>query len=169
MDGKIVEFAGIFFDDKDESEEVRRGAEILRKIESSFRLEPTRTALHCTYSYRPDAETVSTLNEIVGDIVEVELIGYGNDSMNSGFLIRIVDPFYADYYHHKDKEGVSVCPHITMSIAKSAAAVNTKNLKFKELNPPIKIKGRFGYWLRQKAKGEISNPSFDKFGTSFKM
>ena len=148
MDGKIVEFAGIFFDDKDESEEVRRGAEILRKIESSFRLEPTRTALHCTYSYRPDAETVSTLNEIVGDIVEVELIGYGN---------------------HKDKEGVSVCPHITMSIAKSAAAVNTKNLKFEELNPPIKIKGRFGYWLRQKAKGEISNPSFDKFGTSFKM
>ena len=40
-------------------------------------------------------------------------------------------------------------PHITISLAKGARAIDTKNLCFKKLKKPIKIKGRFGFWIKK--------------------
>ena len=120
----FVEFAGIFF------EEGSLALEVLKRLEGDRYLGPIRTTTHCTFSYHPSDEQVEFLNQIVGDTIDIELIGYGNDGKNSGFLINIVSEGYSDYYLHRNRKGNPICKHITMSIDKEngASAVNTKYL-----------------------------------------
>ena len=40
--------------------------------------------------------------------------------------------------------------HITVSLAKNAKPVKTKDLDFIRLTNPIPVKGRFGYWISEK-------------------
>ena len=54
-------------------------------------------------------------------------------------------------------------PHITASIAKGAKAVNTKDLNFEPLNEPIKLTGKFGYWIDDEMQEYLSyNPYYDQ-------
>lgn len=75
----------------------------------------------------------------------------------SGFEVEFCDEI-KKYY----EVNISVLkkPHITASIAIGASGMNTKNLKFISLKKPIKIVGRFGYWIKD---GKNEYLSFDPF------
>ena len=51
------------------------------------------------------------------------------------------------YYINKNDKGEIVKPHITASLIEGAKASKTRDLDFKKLEHPIKIKGVFGYWI----------------------
>lgn len=52
------------------------------------------------------------------------------------------------YYINYDEHNILKTPHITASLAEDAKAANTKDLIFTPLENPIKITGRFGYWIK---------------------
>lgn len=112
--------------------------------------------IHCTFKYCPSEEEI--FDEIVGQEVEVYLIGHGFDENNSGFQIAFpkeYNQYYINYDEEKSEKVLKV-PHITSSIAEGAKASNTKNLKFKSFEKPIKIIGRFGYWIKEEDNEYIS-------------
>ena len=47
-------------------------------------------------------------------------------------------------------------PHITASLKEGAKASNTKNLKFETLSKPVKVTGKFGFWIKKEDKGYLS-------------
>ena len=49
-----------------------------------------------------------------------------------------------------------VIPHITVSLSENGRAVDTGELEFKKLSKPVKITGKFGFYLKEKDKEEIS-------------
>lgn len=89
--------------------------------------------IHCTFKYHPTTDEI--FNDIVGRTFEVYLIGYGNDEQNPTVLKT---------------------PHITASLAEGAKTTNTKNLNFKPLEKPVKLVGRFGYWIKGKSEEHLS-------------
>ncbi len=117
--------------------------------------------IHCTFKYHPNEEEV--FNDIVGKNFEVFLIGYGNDGMNSGFQILLPDeliPYYINY--DEQNPDVLKVPHITSSLSEGAKASNTKNLDFKPLEKPIRIVGKFGYWIKDENNEYVSYESISK-------
>ncbi len=117
--------------------------------------------IHCTFKYHPNEEEV--FNDIVGKNFEVFLIGYGNDGMNSGFQILLPDeliPYYINY--DEQNPDVLKVPHITSSLSEGAKASNTKNLDFKPLEKPIRIVGKFGYWIKDENNEYVSYEPISK-------
>ena len=99
----------------------------------------------------------------MGKEFEILLIGYGNDGFNSGFQIQLpkeLIPYYINY-DEQDPTKLKV-PHITASLSEEAKPSNTKNLKFKPLAKPIKIKGKFGYWIKEENKEYLSYDIYSK-------
>lgn len=145
----MVHYEGIFFENKN--------TELLHSLET-HRLPIINDELHCTFKYHPNENEI--FNDIVGKYFEIIVIGYGNDGFNSGFEVIIPDelkPYYINY----DEQNPTILktPHITASLAEDATANNTQNLKFELLTNPIKIKGRFGYWIKENENEYLSfNP-----------
>lgn len=137
----MLSYEGIFFEPD--------MVELIHSLESE-KLAIVNDEIHCTFKYHPTDEEI--FNELVGKKFEVYLIGYGNDGQNSGFELLLPDEL-KDYYINFDEQNPSVLkvPHITASLSEGAKASNTKNLSFKPLEKPVKLIGRFGYWI----KGEI--------------
>ena len=143
-------YEGIFF----ETDVV----ELIQSLEEK-KLDIINDEIHCTFKYHPTKEEI--FNDIVGKSFEVFLIGYGNDGMNSGFQISLPNeliPYYINY--DEQNPDVLKVPHITSSLSKGAKASNTKNLDFKPLKHPIKIVGRFGYWIKDGDKEYLSYKPF---------
>ena len=69
-----------------------------------------------------------------------------------------------DYYINYDEQNPSVLktPHITASLAEGAKASNTKNLDFKPLEKPVKLVGRFGYWIKDENEEYLSYEPYSK-------
>ena len=142
----MVIYEGIFFD-----EEV---SNIIRVLEVES-LEKSVKNLHCTFKYKPKYEEI--FDVIVGKEFFVEIVGYGNDGENSGFEIVLPEELHKYYINYEgEDENILTIPHITVSLKEGAKAVNTKNLKFKPLGTPVKIKGTFGYYVREKGKEGVS-------------
>lgn len=148
----MVSYQGIFFE--------KDMAELIHSQEKE-KLEIVNDEIHCTFKYHPVDNEI--FNEIVGEYFEVYLIGYGNDGQNSGFEISLPKDLKS-YYINYDEDNPSVLkvPHITASLARNAKASNTKNLKFIPLEKPIKLVGRFGYWIKDENNGYISYEPFYK-------
>lgn len=144
----MVSYQGIFFE--------KDMAELIHSQEND--------EIHCTFKYHPVDNEI--FNEIVGEYFEVYLIGYGNDGQNSGFEISLPKDLKS-YYINYDEDNPSVLkvPHITASLARNAKASNTKNLKFIPLEKPIKLVGRFGYWIKDENNEYISYEPFYKSKT----
>lgn len=145
----MLSYEGIFF----EAEVV----ELIHSLESK-KLDKINDKIHCTFKYHPSEEEI--FNNIVGKNFEVFLIGYGNDGMNSGFQILLPDeliPYYINY--DEQNPDVLKVPHITASLSEGAKASSTKNLEFKPLEKPIRIVGKFGYWIKDENNEYLSyNP-----------
>ena len=148
----MLSYEGIFF----EADMV----ELIRSLETE-KLAIVNDEIHCTFKYHPTDEEI--FDEIVGKVFEVYLIGYGNDGQNSGFEILLPDEL-KDYYINYDEENPNILkvPHITASLAEDAKSSNTKNLSFKPLEKPVKLIGRFGYWIKDNEKEYLSYESYSR-------
>lgn len=142
----MLSYEGIFFD-----------TDMIYLIHSleKEKLANVNDEIHCTFKYHPTADEI--FNDIVGKTFEVYLIGYGNDGQNSGFELSFSDEL-KDYYINYDEEDNTILktPHITASLAEGAKAANTKKLNFKPLEKPIKLVGRFGYWIKNENEEYLS-------------
>lgn len=140
----MIRYEGLFFEGK-----VAALIHLLDKPSLEF----VNDKLHCTFKYLPDDEEI--FDELAGKSFEVYIVGYGNDGKNSGFAIELPKELQK-YYINYNEEGELKTPHITVSLSKGSKAVDTCNLEFKPLKKPIKITGKFGYWLRKGPKEFIS-------------
>ena len=127
-----VLYAGIFLEP--ESLYSKAPATLARRI----------TQPHITTGFRPGAEQLH-LGQL-GSSAKIIAVGYGNDGKNEGLLVQI---------EAEDPEIQAACdalekPHITLSIAKGAAAKNTANLEFAPLDEPIELTGRYGLFVHGK-------------------
>ncbi len=149
----MLSYEGLFFD--------KETVELLHSLEEK-QLAKINDEIHCTFKYHPKEKDV--FNDIVGKSFEITIIGYGNDGFNSGFQISLPDellPYYINY--EDDNQSLLKTPHITSSLAENAKAVNTNNLQFTPLEKPIKIKGTFGYWLKDNNSEYLSyKPYYEK-------
>ncbi len=134
----MLSYEGIFF----EADVV----DLIHSLETE-KLIRVNDKIHCTFKYHPKNDEI--FNDIVGKTLEIYLIGYGNDGQNSGFEILLPDE-KKNYYINYDEQNPTVLKktHITVSLAEGAKASNTKNLNFKPLEKPVKLIGRFGYWIK---------------------
>ncbi len=83
--------------------------------------------------------------------------------MNSGFQISLPEeliPYYINY----DEQNLDVLkvPHITTSLAEGAKASNTKKLQLRPLEKPIRIVGKFGYWIKDENDEYLSYAPYPK-------
>ncbi len=151
----MLSYEGIFF----EADVV----ELIHSLETE-KLSKVNDEIHCTFKYHPNEEEV--FDELVGKSFEVFLIGYGNDGMNSGFQISLPDeliPYYINY--DEQNPDILKVPHITASLSEGAKASSTKNLDFKPLKKPIRIIGKFGYWIKDKNGEYVSYEPISKSKT----
>lgn len=141
----MLSYAGIFFD----SDTIQ----LIHSLESNT-LPNINDEIHCTFKYHPTEEEM--FDEIVGRTFELYLIGYANDGKNSGFEVQLskeLIPYYINFdEQNMDKLKI---PHITASLEEGAKAFDTKNLKFQPI-PPIKVTGKFGYWIKDNDKEYVS-------------
>lgn len=148
----MLSYEGIFFEED--------MVKIIHSLEKE-KLARVNDEIHCTFKYHPSNNEI--FNEIVGQVFEVYLIGYGNDGQNSGFEILLPEEL-REYYINFDEQNPDVLkvPHITASLAEGAKASNTKNLDFKPLEKPIKLIGKFGYWIKDENNEYLSFETYAK-------
>lgn len=146
----MLNYEGIFFE--------KDMIDIIHSLEKD-KLAIINDEIHCTFKYKPTENEI--FNEIVGRTFEIYLIGYGNDGKNSGFQILLPKEL-KKYYINYDEENPTILkiPHITASLAEGAKASNTKNLIFKPLEKPIKLIGKFGYWIKDNNNEYLSYEPF---------
>ena len=142
----MLHYEGIFFDEE--------SVNIIHSLETE-QLARINDEIHCTFKYKPKDDEI--FNEIVGKNFELYLVGYANDDNNSGFEILLPQellPYYINY----DEENPEVLkiPHITASLSENAIASNTKNLKFVPLEHPVKVTGKFGFWIKSGTEEYVS-------------
>ena len=138
----MLSYEGIFFDNDTEK--------FLHSLENP-KLPIINDEIHCTFKYHPSFDEI--FDELVGREIEVLVIGYGNDGKTSGFEVQLPDDIKAYYINYdEDYPSKLLIPHITASLAVGTKASNTKNLLFKRYDKPYKIKGTFGYWIKNDDK-----------------
>lgn len=148
----MLSYEGIFFDTDT--------VEFIHSLEKP-KLARVNDEIHCTFKYHPNEDEI--FNDIINKEFEIYLIGYGNNGMNSGFQIQLPDdlvPYYINYDEQNPK--ILKTPHITASLAEGAESCNTKNLEFQPLEKPIKLIGKFGYWIKTEDNEYLSYESFFK-------
>lgn len=141
----MVIYEGLFFDEE--------GASIINSLDQE-QGPIIINEVHCTFKFKPQKGEI--FNEIVGNIYEVSLIGYGCDGQNSGFKVKLPSELEKFYINYENNSNALRVPHITASLNYGAIPEKTKDLNFKHLEKEIKIKGRFGYWVKDGGKGHIS-------------
>lgn len=84
---------------------------------------------HITTEYKP----AKTNDGLYGITADFEIIGYGNDGMNEGYKVRLVKIYAQDDQAEllRALYNQIAVPHITLSLAEGAKAVNTRYLDFK--------------------------------------
>ena len=133
MDNKkeIFGYQGIFFDDSVKAE--------LIKLQKKG-LNENIINMHVTFNY---GRLYKFPENIVGKEVEVIIVGYDSDGLNSGFAVEIPEELNKFY---KNKS----VAHITVSLGEvngiKGKAVDTGKLEFNKLDKILKIKGRIGYF-----------------------
>ena len=140
----MVEYFGIFFDKENSKKIIDNEKVHLDKLPNNF---------HCTFCYKPDS--LKLFNEVAGKTIDIALIGYACDGKNSGYKVDFSTSL-KKYFKNFDKQGNVKIPHLTTSLSKDGKAVDTANLNFINLNEPILLKGRFGYFIRNNNKAYIS-------------
>ena len=67
-----------------------------------------------------------------------------------------------EYYINYDTDNRLKVPHITVSLSEGASANDSKDLDFKASDEPIKVRGRFGHFIKDNGKEYISfEPYYD--------
>jgi 2'-5' RNA ligase len=98
--------------------------------------------LHVTLSFRGGVE--SAHEELLGEVVDVRIVAYGNDGKNEGLKVELLAE---NPELQKLCDAVEV-PHITLSTSREAKMVNTRFLEFAPLEKPVELTGRYGIVTR---------------------
>ena len=98
--------------------------------------------LHVTLSFRGGAE--SAHEELLGEVVKVRVVAYGNDGKNEGLKVELLAE---NPELQKLCDAVEV-PHITLSASREAKMVNTRFLEFTPLEEPVELTGHYGIVTR---------------------
>ena len=135
----ILLYEGIFFEGED--------AKTIKSLEEK-KLPIRSDILHCTFKYLPKKDEI--FNQLVGKEFDVFLTGYACDGRNSGFSVQFTGDI-DDYYINFEETDSSKLkrPHVTTSIAPGSKPMNTKDLDFVQFEKPVKVKGKFGYWVKE--------------------
>ena len=96
------------------------------------------TNKHVTLKYKPTVNDIKLYNNFLGTEAECQIIGYGNDGANEGLFVELDNTVP---YMGADR------PHITLSVAEGAKAVNTAFVPESEKRTGT-LKGRVGYYLK---------------------
>ena len=121
--------------------------------------------MHCTFKFQPSEKEIKDFSKLLGNDLELKVIGYCSDGKNSGFEIELSkeqDSVYTNV-HNKDN-GTAVpslertTPHITVSMIDGAKAVDTGILPFDRNGfKPFTIHGKAGFFTsRIENKEKIS-------------
>ncbi len=145
-------YCGWFFDRAEIEEDLEQVKEQMKGIEEARMrgngflsdLQIPVGKPHVTDRYKPRKVRES----LFGRAAEFEIIGYGNDGKNQGFLVKMTDP---------SREMQKICrkvrlPHITLSLAEDAEAVHTARIDFVSLPHPIRIRGVYGAYTKEDDK-----------------
>ena len=117
-----IKYIGVFFD----SEELPKGL-----------LDNDIQHKHITLKYHPADEEVALFTHFIGKEVTVHIVGYGNDGQNEGLFVSLDNTIP---YMGADR------PHITLSIADGAKAVNTAYIQTTETRDGI-VTGHIGFFV----------------------
>lgn len=139
-------FQGIFFD-----EETSKKLIELQKNGLSENIKN----MHITFNF---GELEKYPDWFIGKDLKVKLVGYASDGKNSGFSVEL--PEEVKQFYRKD-----TIPHITVSIGEvdgeKGKPVDTAKLSFEDLENPIEITGRLGYFIFDKGLA-INNSAFNQ-------
>ena len=135
----MVHYEGIFFDKKTQ--------DYIISLDKN-KLPVLNDEIHCTFKPKPTNEEL--FDELLGQEIEIELIGYGSDGKNSGFEVKIPEKYMKYYINYEEEDPTKLKnPHSTTSISEDTKANLTKNLNFISLDSPIKVTGKFAYWIKE--------------------
>ncbi len=123
-------YTGIFFDD----------GQILAHFKPRLSVVPGH--LHATLSFRGGVE--SAHEELLGEIVKVRVVAYGNNGKNEGLKVELM----ADNPELQRLCDAVKVPHITLSVSREAKMLDTRFLDFEPLEKPIELTGRYGVVTR---------------------
>lgn len=145
----MISYEGLFFEGE--------SLELIHSLDLN-KLEKANDDIHCTFRYHPNKNEI--FNELVGKTFEITLTSYGNDGTNSGFLVSLPDELKTYYINYESDQKTLRIPHITASISADDEPSETKNLEFKPLPITYKVKGRFGFCIKDNRGKYIS---YDKY------
>jgi hypothetical protein len=129
---KNIIYAGIFFDKTTENSVFTNT------------LERGISYPHVTFKFKPSDSELKKFVTITGEFSTVACTAYGNNNVNEGYLVDIVDGSFKMKELFKKIE----VPHITTGLASNGKAVNTRFLDFKPI-PTILLTGRFGFFTSE--------------------
>lgn len=142
---KKIIYYGVFFDEEESKKLYALDDNPLDRISKD---------LHVTFRYFPYPD--ERINDVVGEEVELKVIGKGNNGRNSGLLVEL--PYeYKKYYRHRFKQNgknIRIIPHLTLSLSEDSTPKETRDVKFELLSEPVKVKGRFGYYVSEFINGK---------------
>ena len=122
----MYHYTGILFNGEDEYRLRRIGSPLDKPIEH----------LHVTVQYKPK----NPHRHLFGEKVSVQVIGYNKSQKNEGLQVRVRALGNPELQELLDQIPL---PHITLSIAHNAKAVDTRYLPFEPIEP-IELMGTFG-------------------------
>ena len=93
-------------------------------------------------TFIPPGSNKKLSEQLLGGYYDFKIIGYANDGQNEGVLIELPEEL-KQFYHNENP------PHITVSLAKGAKAVNTGKLNFELFPVPFNVKVQFGEFTNQ--------------------
>lgn len=135
----MVHYEGIFFN--------KETSDYISSLDQN-KLPVINDEIHCTFKSKPTNDEL--FDEILGQEITIELIGYGSDGKNSGFEIKLPEKYQKYYINYEEEDPTKLkTPHITTSITADSKAYLTKNLKFNPLENPIQVTGKFAYWIKE--------------------
>lgn len=142
----MLSYEGIFFE--------RETADLIHSLEKE-KLPNVNDELHCTFKYHPQGDEI--FDELVGEEIEVILIGYGHNERVSSFEIELPKELLKYYinYDERNREILHI-PHITASLNDNVKAEESKYLIYEPLERPYRVKGKFGYWIKDEDKEYVS-------------
>ena len=97
---------------------------------------------HVTSEYKP----LKTHEELYGQKATFLIVGYGNDSVNEGFQVKLA---YCESDELRELFNAIPIPHITLSVSEEGKPVNTANLEFHSIGNPATVTGIFGGFLNK--------------------
>lgn len=94
---------------------------------------------HVTFSYKP----IEVNQSLFGSELRIKIVGYGNDGKNEGLRVCI-DTSNQELQSMIERIAI---PHITIAVSDDGKPVNTKNIRFDDIEP-IELTGKFGGYTK---------------------